>query len=333
MHNLQQIVQAIDISPQRTVLLNGRPYGGEFSNPYTPQASHKMLFQSLENTIYTVFFSKSKQAPPPAADEMDYQETERFIQSLSRANSSQERLDAGWTVEQVDMQGQITAQKGSIKRMVYPGEFLNDSGFHQMPAANATIRLIARKEHKGPDTGFYYVFGSTLGEDNYDQLIRLYFHIKPEGAPKLVEAVTKHLNEYGVPFHFKCLNNPAFYTRCDTAVLYLEKRYSSLVFYLLPEIFSHVKAYLKDETPLFTKPLGKGVAFAESPLKQDESFGTHCSKMIAQGIMQALQKNLRKQQWVEEIRNNIQQQHGYTDLETLYLNPGSKYPYSFPQLT
>lgn len=333
MHSLQQIVQAIDISPQRTVLLHGKPFGGEFSNPYVQQASQKMLFQSLENVVYTVFYSKNKQVFNSGVSYPDVQKSQVFVQALSRANSSQERFDTGWTIEQVDLQRQVIAQKGSLKRSVYPGEFLNESGFHQMPVANGAIRLIARREHKDGHTGFYYVFGSTLGEDNYDQFVRIYFNLQAEGAAKLVEVITRQLNEYQVPFQFKCLNDPALYTRCDTAVLYFEKRYSDMVFYMLPHIYAQVKNSLNEETPLFTRRLAKGVAFAESPLKQDESFGTHCSKMIAQGLLQALQKNLGKQAWPDEIAETIRRRHGYTDLETLYRNPGSKYPYSFPQLS
>jgi hypothetical protein len=332
-HNLQEIVKAIDISPQKTVLLNGKHFGEEFNNPYMQQASNKMLFQSIENVIYTVFYSRNKQVfhvemPPP-----DYHETQQFVQALSRANTSHESFDGGWIIEQVDMQGQITAQKGNLKRLVHPGEFLNDSGFHQKPAANSHIRLIARKEYKEVNSGFYYVFSSTLGEDNYDQYVRIYFNIRPDGAAPLIGAITSILNEYLVPFNFKCLNQPSLFARCDTAVLYFEKRYSDIIFHLLPEIVRPIKPYLKEETPMFTKALGKGIAFAENPLKQDESFGTHCSKMIAQGIMQAIQKSLNKQQWSEEIKNNIRQRHHYTDIEKLYLNPATKYPYSFPSLS
>ncbi len=292
-----------------------------------------MLFQSLEKVVYTVFYSKNKQAFNPGATYADMQQSQAFVRTLSSANSSQERFDTGWVIEQVDLQRQVIAQKGSLKRAVYPGEFLNESGFHQMPVANGEIRLVARKEHKDGHTGFYYVFGSTLGEDNYDQFVRIYFNLQAEGAAKLVEVITQQLNGHQVPFQFKCLNDPTLYTRCDTAVLYFEKRYSDIVFYLLPDIYVQVKNSLNEETPLFTRRLAKGMAFAESPLKQDESFGTHCSKMIAQGILQALQKNLGKQAWPAEIAETIRQWHGYTDLETLFLNPGSQYPYSFPQLS
>ena len=332
-HKINQIVQTIDISPQRTVLVNGKTYGGEFNNPYTQQASNKMLFQALETAIYNIFYSQNKQILAPEMKYPDQHETQQFIQTLSKSNTSEESFDAGWMIEQVDMQGQITAQKGNLKRLVYPGEFLNESSFHQKPVADTMIRMIARKEHKEANSGFYYVFGNTLGEDNFDQYVRIYFNIQAEGAAKLVNTITSILNEYEVPFNFKCLNNPVLYTRCDTAVLYFEKRYTDIVFYLLPEIYPPIKAFLNDGTPLFTKTLGKGIAFAENPFKQEESFGTHCCKMIVQGIMEALQKKLPKQKWTEEITKCILQRHHYTNIEVLYLNPGTKYPYSFPSLS
>jgi len=332
-NSLNQIIQAIDISPQRTVLLYGKPYGGEFANPYTQQASNKMLFQSLETVIYTVFFSKNKQMPEAQLKYPDYNETQKFMESLSLANNFYEYFDEGWTIEQVDMQGQITAQKGNLKRLAYAGEFVNAGGFNQKPVEHTAVRMIVRKEHKDVNGGFYYVFGTTLGEDNYDQYARIYFHIQPAGAAVLINKITTVFNEWLLPFNFKCLNNPNLYTRCDASVLYFEKRYSDSIFYLLPEIYQSVKKHLNEEIPLFTKKLGKGIAFCENPIKQEESFGTHCCKMIGQGIMQAFQKNINKQSWVEEIKNNILQNHHYPDIEKLYLNPGSNYPYSFPALS
>ncbi|MDQ6815725.1 MAG: T3SS effector HopA1 family protein, partial [Bacteroidota bacterium] len=249
----------------------------------------------------------------------------------SHYNTSLERFDAGWCVDQIDSQGIITATKCNYTKNVYAGEFLNDSIFSHAPAVNHQIRLLVRKEHKDPEAGFYYAFGNTVAEDNTDQLVRVYFNISAAGIMQLVKSVTEILNMYSLPFSFKCVNHPFFYTRCDVAVLYLEKRYSNMVFFLLGEIHEAVRQYLLADIPLFTKQLAKGIAFAENPLKIDESFGTHISKMITQGIMNAINKNAGKQFWVQEIKMNIEQHHQYADLETLYLNPNSKYPYAFPK--
>lgn len=328
---IQQIVNDIQVDAQRNILHKGKQYGGTFTNAYVQQPSTKMLFQTLEGLIYSTYYSKNNAvdtAQPPA-----YTEIFAFMNNLSAHNTTTEGFDEGWTIENIDMQGQVIARKGNLKRQVFAGEFVTSSMFHQKPVVNAGIKLIARKEHKDPSAGFYYVFGRTQGEDNMDQLVRVYFNLKPEGAAPLILLLTQHLNEQQIPFSFKCLQHPAYYTRCDTAVLYFDKRYTSAIFNVVQTIWPAVKTYLNDDCPAFTKKLGPGIAFAENPLKADESFGTHCSKMIAQGIMNAYTKGLPHQQWFAEIKTTIEQKHGYASMDALYLNPQTKFPYQFPQFT
>jgi hypothetical protein len=332
---LEQIIQSIDVTPQRQVLLYGKSFGEEFSNPFVQQPSNKMLFQNLQDVIYTVFYSKNKAWPPITATTANaplFQDIEAFMNELSLENTSYETFDNGWLIEHIDAQGMITARKGNHTRPVHHGEFLNASGFHHPPTVSQGIRIVCRKEHKDATAGFYYMFGNTVTEDNPDQLVRIYFNIKPAGIKQLIHSLSDQLNTYKVPFNFKCVNHPFFFTRCDASVLYFDKRYCNIVFALLKKICLLIKPHLLPETPLFTKELAKGVAFAENPYRQDESFGTHISKMLAQGIMNALNKNVLKQQWLQEVRLNIEQQHHYKDLERLYLNADSVYPYQFPDL-
>lgn len=330
---IQSILQSIDINPQRMVSLNGKPYGTEFSNPYTQQPSNKMLFQTLEGLIYNTYYCRNTARFDNLIKTPSYQEIEMHLNKLSLSNISVELFDAGWTIEHIDMQGQITAKKSNLKRYVFPGEFVNDSMFHQKPAVDATIRLIARKDHKDPSAGFYYVFGNTLGEDNMSQLVRIYFNSMPEGAPVLINNITGSLNELMIPFNFKCLNHPFYYTRCDTAVLYFDKRYVNLIFEVLSTFYKEIKPFLNADCPAFTKIIAPGISFAENPLKQDESFGTHCSKMIVQGIMNAYNKNLPKQNWFAEVKIAVEQQHKYKNIDILYLNPETKFPYNFPNFS
>lgn len=335
---IQKIVQAIDLTAQRRLLLYGQPVDEEFSNPYIAQPNNKMLFESLQQTIYNVFYSKNTKwrdyVNRVAGNGLpSFAEIEDFMNDLSQQNLSQEHFDAGWMIEYIDTQGQIISKKGNYTRSVYPGEFLNDSRFHHLPATQQQIRLFSRKEHKDVSTGFYYIFGNTITEDNADQLVRLYFNINPDGIRLLIALITQLFNDYQVPFEFKCVNHPYFYSRCDAAVLYFEKRYSSIAFLVIQEIHKQIKQHLLPQTPLFTKALAEGIGFAENPKKTDESFGTHISKMLAQGIMNAIIKNAPKQYWVQEITTNIEVNHKYKNIEVLYLNPDSKYPYNFPQPT
>lgn len=324
------ICRRIDITPERKILLDGKPATPELQNAYITQPSNKMLFDMLEGVLYSRFYSGSQPEMAQQLQENWMAETNQFIDTLSQANQSVERFDSGWTVHHIDMQGQITARKGNYMRVVYPGEFVNETGFSRKPGEREMIRLFSRKEHRDPSTGFYYVFGNNPGEDNSSQLARLYFNIQPAGATLLVKEISTELNKYNIPFSFKCLNHPAWYMRRDSAVLYIEKRYTGFVFRLITGIYSRLKKYMEDSIPLFSKKLAKGLAFAENPVKSDESFGTHCCKMITQGMLAAYHKKVPREKWPMEIKYTIEQVHHYPDWEQLYINPGSQFPYTFP---
>lgn len=327
---IQEIVKAIQITPQRKLLLNGQLWGEEFTNPYMSEPNNKMLFQSLQQLIYSVFYTRSplkKNNSFPSVTEI-----EEFIQELSQHNNSAEQFDPGWQIEHIDTAGNIIAAKGNYKRVIYPGEFVNESSFHQKPSVHTTVKLFARKEYRDLNSGFYYLFGNTLAEDNNELLVRLYFNLVPESAKKLLRVLSTCFNKYKIPFSFKCLYHPSLYNRADAAVLYFDKRYSRIVFRLLPGVYSTIQPMANANIPLFTKKIAPGIGFAENPANPEESFGTHTSKMIAQGIMHCFTNNLTPDKWYGEIIGNIEKRHGYKDVELLYLNPGTAYPYEFPKI-
>ncbi len=328
---IKRIVESIRLGPEKRILLNDKPWGEEFKNPYTKVPSNKMLFDWIQQLIYEVYYTRI--GAEKQSQILHWNESEIFMNELSSYNKGMEEFDRGWMIEQVDLQGQVTARKANYSRLVLPGEFINESGFHQKPVPNTAIRLLARKEHKDPQTGFYYVFSRTLAEDVNEMLVRIYFHIPAEGAAPLVEVISSLLNQYQVPFSFKCLNQPLLYHRADAAVLYFDKRYCHILFMLLPEIYGQIKKYLKEPIPLFTKKLANGLGFAENPVNPDESFGTHICKMITQGLMHCFNHQVDQKNYLHEVKENIQTRHGYKDIENLHINPGTHYPYTFPTLS
>jgi hypothetical protein len=160
-------------------------------------------------------------------------------------------------------------------------------------------------------------------------MVRFYFDATFEGNKKLMYLITHFLNEFHVPFIFKCLIHPFYYGRSDTSVLYVNKQYANFTFGWLESIHHDMKDFLRDFLPLFIYPLKIGIGFAEQPAAETESFGSHWVKIIAAGIMKAFESNMPKEKWAEEVLKHIQLNHGYTDLTCLYKNPQSQYPYSF----
>jgi hypothetical protein len=317
---IDQIIQRIDLGSDRQLFFNQQPYG------YTQgqSVSVPMLAENLQNLIYSEFYikptHKPQQIPTP-------QEIQNFTNPLRKANQTQERFDEGWTVVSVDYQGVILAQKGSYKRNIQAGEYIGESCFGRKPQQGDTIKLYVRKDYFDPNGGFYFIFGDHQAESNPQQMVRFYFNIKPEGSAKLVEEISTKLNRYEVPFQFKCLNHEALYNRADSAVLYSEKRYSHLVIRLLKQIHGSIKPYLKNDIPAFTLKITDGIGFAENPFNQAESFGTNLSKIIATGIINASNQRMPKTAWKQEILKQIKMR--YLDINALYLNPNTQFPYQF----
>jgi hypothetical protein len=137
------------------------------------------------------------------------------------------------------------------------------------------------------------------------------------------------LNEFSIPFIFKCLIHPYYYGRSDTAVLYCDKQHAAFAADFISSVYEKVKSNMRTSLPLFVCPFKKGIGFAEQPLNKNESFGTHWSKLIAAGLMKAYEANILKENRISEVMKHISVNHGYSSPDKFYMNPDSKYPYPF----
>jgi hypothetical protein len=326
-----QIIKSVDIDADRVIYLNGTPYGESLNSAYAQKPSNKMLFDKLQGLLYSEFYAGIKiPANITANDYLTMQEeTKHMNERLSKSNVSTTSTNPNWEIEQIDSLGVATAIKGNARRQLYNGEYLNETAFGRNAVVGEMVMIHNRKEFASADTSFYYVFGDTLLEDNTSMLVRFYFNINERGIDTLVQCISTYLNQYQIPFSFKCANHPIYFSRKDTAVLYIDKQYVNIFLKLLDLFFLQIEPYLLDEIPAFTKQINRGIAFAENPVRDDESFGTHCCKMITQGILSAYFKNAPKKDWLNEIKDTIEKKHHYSDYTVLFKNPHSFYPYHF----
>ncbi|UFH54720.1 T3SS effector HopA1 family protein [Spirosoma sp. KNUC1025] len=316
-HQLNTILNGLRIDPtQKLITLTG----DETRSDYKPETLHT----TLAGLIYRHFYSVSGSSGPATASET----SDAFVNELSRHNQSAERFDSGWKIESVDMAGVPYAAKGNYRRMLYMGEFVYDTAKRGAAQTGDTVRVHMHRENRDAQSGFYYVFGQTPGEDSIVLQTRLYFHITPEGSNQLIDWLTKTLNTYRIPFQFKCLNHPDLYSRSDAAVLYLQKPSVNIVLDLLTDALPTLSPYLRPATPLFTRTITSGVGFAESPPNPNESFGTSRCGLIAQGIANAVSREQSAETYEQSVRD-VFDQIGLS-LEHPYRNPQSHYPYVFP---
>lgn len=148
-----------------------------------------------------------------------------LLNALTRANQSQERWEDGWRALQSMPNGQIIARKGTLTRMLAPGEFVNLSGSGTMLAPETPLRVYVPRESRTIQPGYYFAFGETTADalDEYSTA-RFYWNVSAPGAAQLLELVSRELNLWQVPFRFKSGIHPAMYSRCDSAVLYVPRR-------------------------------------------------------------------------------------------------------------
>ena len=114
------------------------------------------------------------------------------------------------------------------------------------------------------------------------------------------------------------------YQRCLSQ---LEERFPAAA-ELLAEIYCSVRPLLDASTPLFSKRLAEGLAFAENP-KTGESFGMHRCRLVAEAICNA---HARGVEGAEARLSEVKAVFAAAglSLERPFLNAGSVDRYEFP---
>lgn len=289
------------------------------------QSQRQKLLQHLAQTLYTVAYCQI----PQQALEQGWQlpsDNSHFVQQLSASNYSSTGLDLSWTIYAIDKGGNAFVEKNEEIRHLPPTGFRFANPANQQLKIGTQVHLLRQKESSHTQPSFYYVFGNSTVPQEAD-IVRFYWNLKPEGMPLLIAQLTTLLNQYKIPFSFKCLNHPDYYTRADNAVLYVGKKSASVVNLLLPQVFDKIADYLNENVPLFTKKIRGGVAFAEDP-GNNESFGMHRSRLLAKGLLQAHEQGWEKADKVFSAVLDSIKKEGLNPAK-LYLNPHSHFFYNF----
>lgn len=281
---LIEIIANTKIISEGIFFFGGKEIAVNFDETQYIHPPHEALRTKLTSIIYEQcycrkFFGKFSEP------EMNLIVDGNFIVALSAANTGIERWEGGWEIEQQLGTSHFLAIKNGQYKMFTSSQFIpTEDRPHRGKSA---INVHYPRQHSSPYDAFYFAFG-TEGAANEDQstIVRIYWNIKSDGATILINLITKHLNKFQVPFTFKCLNNPGFYNRSDSAVLYIYKSSFHIVSDLLTRIYPELTSYLKDDVPGFTKEIALGVGLAEDP-GTGESFGMSRCKLIASGLMNA----------------------------------------------
>ena len=339
---VQQIIGAIEITSLATFTVHGEEEYVQNQMPYQTfsedfksfgsnttvdsQQQRVNLINALTNTIYSKFYcgiknDKHTSKLPPKT------EREGFMNELSQANTSTNGFDYHWNIYNIDTKtGSVYVQKNGELRWLQPNSFQFVNPQQTQAAINTKVNLSRQKENRNLQPVFYHVFSNEMFPQEAE-IGRIYWNVTPEGASKLINILTTTLNDYKIPFQFKCLNHPELYVRSDSAVLYLSKKHVQIVAMILHHVIPNLEPYLVDEIPMFTKKLYKGVGYAEDPGK-GQSFGMSRSSTIATALVEAFQQEKNAAQTFETVVNSLARKG--MSLNRLHLNKHTALTPSFP---
>ncbi len=248
-----------------------------------------------------------------------------LLADLSAANAARPRWQTGWRIESAQNGGWISAQRDGLNRAFAPGEFITKEGPGMPLRVGSLVDVFLAVESLHMQPGFYFAFSETLADEaDNESLLRFYWHLQPSGAAPLLNVISSQFTRFQVPYRFKCLTHPGAYIRTDSAVLFVPRRWYQIAARLLREARHSVAPHLRPDSPLFTKPLADGLAFAEDP-GNGQSFGMYRCSALARAIREVAPTQGPSK--VAEVEEALGRQG--VSLLFPYLNPGSVDIYDF----
>jgi HopA1 effector protein family len=287
---------------------------------FDEEGTRRYLLGVLQGQLYADFYCRGGARPTPAMGAMMRRgRGGAFVAELSRANCGVGHWDDGWEVKRVGERG-LTAEKDGLVLSAEPDDVRARPA--EAIVAGAEVSLRMPKELPNASPGYHLVLGNEpLDVPSEDGLIRLYWHLVPEGAIPFVAEVTRSLNSGQLPFQAKVLADPAAFIRCDAGVLYLRRSDYGAAVGALAEIHRRLHSALRPTTPALTKTLAPGLGFAEQP-PMGESYGLARCTALGRALIRAYEQGkTRQSERLSFVVESLSEEG--IDLEAPFLNPGS----------
>jgi len=300
---LPAIRKRVRIANDELFFIDEFPYHVSYDNPYlwrnlsnsggfetlsTPVEMVLLFIERLTEHLYLRLFcglNHEKQTKPHYL----LKERHQFMHRLSAVNASSNAPDIGWEADKQKTDSRGFAHKNGIVRPLVPGGFVKKEG---------TVDFLRVAEDLTFEPDYYHAYSNAYLAEN-QELYRIYWNLKPEGAAPLLKALTEEFNFYRIPFRFKCLNHPALYRQHNTAILFINKNDLKLVSMLLRPIVVQLLAALNEAAPMFCEPIYAGVGLAEDP-GISNSYGMFMMRQVAQILMnehEMFQNNVGSTVW------------------------------------
>ena len=315
---LEDIITKFSILSPNSYSLQHRKYSITINDNKDDDSNSldKLFILYLGNKLYQICHCRQKDYNKEMVYENSLNSRD-FIESLSNANTGTGTWESGWEINKIEKNGQIAVHKHGLTLWVTPHQFISDGGDVQVGTKG---RIAMVKEFRSLLPGFYMANGnSTINQSPI--LTRIYWNVDVSAAVSLMRCLTTELNNEKVPFQFKILSNPNDYTRIDTGILYMNKRYLGKTRNALKKNYEQIKPFLKSQTPLFAKRLAPGVSLAEDP-NNGESFGQHRTRLLAE-VLHSLgeNNNSTKDEKMKKVSTHFK--NSGVDINEPYINSGS----------
>jgi class II lanthipeptide synthase len=211
-----------------------------------------------------------------------------FELALLRSTTDRAVWENGWLAEHADTDGHRVAVRLGVRFWVDADGLRLTGSDREDPRPCA---VLVPNVYRRLFPGFHMVMGDAPSEelDRRDEaVVRLYWHLTNAAAPKWLAQISRKLNGEGIAFRAKVLASPYAYRRADAGVLYVAQRDFARTSRVLPDIYFEVREGLRDDVPLFTERLARGLGVAEDP-GGGMSFGQHRCRLIARALLAARQ--------------------------------------------
>lgn len=321
--DLRAMIDAVAIESATRYRLHGEPRDVPAPPSVDAAPADVPLVQQLQTALYTAIYCRRTGRRGPTGDLADRE----LVHALSAANRGRGTWEPGWIIAGLEEDGRLPVRKDGLTLWVHRGQLrsrgldAHGQGPGGRPGSRCRVRV--GKELRELMPGFYVAIGDGDERDERDddeRLVRLYWHVRREGAAALIGAVTGALNPLRIPFRAKVVNFGEGYPRSDAGVLYLDRSVYARAAAVLPRIHDEVRAHLDADVPCFTRPLAPGLGLAEDP-GGDESFGQHRCRLVTEALWRGFVDGVDADARLGRVTAAFAQA-GF-DVARLHLRPGS----------
>lgn len=221
----------------------------------------------------------------------------------------------------------LVLRRGSEAQWVKGGEYVRQSLIAEDHTPQFAIHRPTHAFAKGSPTAKYnWVYGRYPMDGDNEGVLRFYFNVDlgQFNLIRLIQNIQKIFDLYEIPFKLKFLACQPEKGRADPVVLYVERKYPFVVFFLIRDIFKTSQKLLLTDVPLFVKKLGDGLGFAEDPTNSD-SFGMFTCELLTDALIFAKGKTDDKERF-EQVIEYICNHRGL-EPDQIYRGTAQKYNY------